>query len=173
MLIVAAMLGQSGGEYVGQPALPGFVVGHSLARGGSSIEERVPQGETVHKWSRMVTVQRFAGVALNMAPAPYLQNIADNLLPRSCPGARASEVRTFAVAARPAAQMRVTCPLNPQTGLPETFYMRAIAGAQDLHVAQVAFRSVPSKADAQWAEKHLDQVTLCGPASNDAVCRRR
>jgi hypothetical protein len=56
--------------------------------------------------------------------------------------------------------MRVDCPLNPATGLPETFFAKAVPGAADMHVAQVAFRRVPSAQDATWAERYLAGVTL-------------
>ena len=65
------------------------------------------------------------------------------------------------------------CPRNPQTGLPETFLILAIEGANDMHVAQVAFRRVPSAQDIAWAEAQLESVALCTGASREPVCTAR
>ncbi len=43
------------GEWVGLPPVEGFVVGYQQTAGPQSIEERVPRGETVQDWSRMIT----------------------------------------------------------------------------------------------------------------------
>ena len=163
----------AGGEYVAQAPIPGFVVAHRLERGGNLIEERVPQGESARAWTRMVTVQRFAGVARQASSSAYLENLRTNLLPRGCPGARTSVLRAVTVSGQRAARFRADCPRNPQTGLPETFLIVAIEGASDMHVAQVAFRRVPSAQDIAWAERQLGSVALCTAASREAVCSRR
>lgn len=146
-------------ERVALPALPGFVVGHQLERGGNAIVEHIPRGETVQAWTRMVTVQRFGGVASRISPQTLLQNMIRGLA-NGCPGARTSPIQPQAVSGRTAAQFRADCPRNPQTRLPETFIARAIAGQSDLHVVQVAFRRVPTAADLRWAQEVLGGVTL-------------
>ena len=161
------------GEWIAQAPLAGFVVGHRLERGGNLIEERIPTGENVNGWTRMVTVQRFAGVARRITAPAYLENLRTNLLPQDCPGAISSAVRAVAVSGHRAARVRADCPRNPATGLPETFLIVAIEGASDLHVAQVAFRRVPSAPDIAWAERQLGSVVLCTSASRDAACRAR
>lgn len=142
-------------EALAQPPLPGFIVGYQAARDGSMILEQVPVGETVQKWTRMVTTQRFAGVGLRTDANGFLQLMLDGLQ-RACPGASVAYRRPGVKTA----QMRVDCPLNPATGLPETFFAKAAPGAADMHVAQVAFRRVPGKADVAWAENYLAEVRL-------------
>jgi hypothetical protein len=137
------------------PAAPGFVIGHEAERDGNAIVERVPSGETVQKWTRMITMQRFAGVARRTDSDGFLQLMLDGL-ERACPGATVAYRRPVGSNA----QMRVDCPLNPATGLPETFFAKAMPGAADMHVAQVAFRRVPSAEDASWAEHYLAGVAL-------------
>ena len=170
---VSAAPPSTAAETVGQAPLAGFVVGHRLERAGNLIEERVPAGENVNAWTRMVTVQRFAGIASRVSAVAYLENLRTNLLPQGCPGAVALPARAVTVSGRRAARLRADCPRNPATGLPETFLMLAIEGASDLHVAQVALRRVPSAADIAWAERQLASVVLCGPASREPVCRAR
>ena len=140
---------------VSRPALPGFEVGYQASQGGASILEEVPNGETVHKWTRMVTSQRFEGVAFKTSPARFLGMLASGAL-ATCPGATASQVREE----DGARLVRMDCPKNPDTGLPETFVARALDDGADLHVFQVAWRSVPTPADIAWAESYLKGIRL-------------
>ena len=142
-------------ESLARPPVQGFVVGYQVARNGNLIIEQVPAGENVDRWTRMVTTQRFAGVAQRADANGFLQTMIDGLS-GACPGARVTYRRPGAKLA----QMRVDCPRNPATGLPETFFAKAMNGPSDMHVAQVAFRRVPTAADVAWAEKYLGGVTL-------------
>ena len=103
----------------------------------------------------MVTTQRFAGVAQKTDANGFLQLML-NGLSEGCPGARVVYRRTTGKIA----QMRVDRPLNSKTGLPESFFAKSIAGASDAHIAQVAFRRVPTTSDVAWAEKYLAAVSL-------------
>ena len=170
MLTLAAQA--DGGEWIAQAELPGFVIGHRLEGSNGMIVERIPEGESVHRWTRMVTVQRFTGVADRMRPEDLLANMTRGLA-TGCPGARAGEVASLQVPGRPAARFRVDCPRNPATGLPETFVAQAIAGETDMHVAQVAFRRVPTSEDAAWATRQIESVVLCTAASRDGACANR
>ena len=142
-------------EMLAMPAAPGFIVGYEVEREGNAIVEQVPTGETVKDWTRMITMQRFAGVAGRTDADGFLQLMLDGL-ERACPGATVAYRRP----AGSTAQIRIDCPLNPATGLPETFFAKSLPGAADMHVAQVAFRRVPSAEDAAWAEDYLAGVTL-------------
>ena len=142
-------------ETLARPPITGFITGYQVARNGSSIQEQVPAGENVEQWTRMVTSQRFAGVATRTNADGFLQLMLDGLS-AACPGARTTYRRPVGRAA----QMRIDCPLNPKTGLPETFFAKAIPGSADMHVAQVAFRRVPTAKDVSWAESYLAGVTV-------------
>ncbi len=85
----------------------------------------------------------------------FLQTMI-NGLSGACPGARVTYRRPGAKLA----QMRVDCPRNPATGLPETFFARAMTGSSDMRHAQIAFRRVPTASDVAWAEKYLGEVRL-------------
>ena len=174
-IIAAALAAASQGEpseWIGQAELPGFVVGHRVEGANGMIVERIPTAETVHRWTRMVTVQRFTGAAQRIGAEELIGNMA-RVLGSGCPGGRASQVTRREVSGRPAASLRADCPLNPATGLPETFVALAIAGEADMHVAQVALRRVPSAEDAQWAARQIDSVVLCTAASREPACTRR
>ncbi|MDE2564048.1 MAG: hypothetical protein KGL48_17560 [Sphingomonadales bacterium] len=159
-----------GDGYLSGPALPGFVIGFSDGNARGAIVEQVPQDETVEKWTRMITTQRFTGLATTTKPVDYLQYMARSL-PQSCRGAAAGTPRVTTVSGRPAAEMRADCPSNPQTHLPETFLILAVAGPRDMHVKQVAWRYVPSPEDVEWGENYLGSTGFCLPLSKDPACR--
>ncbi|MGH6658251.1 MAG: hypothetical protein ACREBM_01215, partial [Sphingomicrobium sp.] len=133
-------------EWSGRTPAAGFVTGFEKANAEQSILERIPKGESVQKWTRMLTSQRFIGRGRSPGPEQLLANI-QGLLANSCPGAGTSPIVAMTVSGRPAARMRADCPLNPTTGLPETFFIIAFAGTTDLFAEQVAFRRVPSVSD--------------------------
>jgi hypothetical protein len=156
-------------EWIVQDPLPGFFVDFREEGSDGMIVEQVPDGESVERWTRMVTVQRFGGAAQRLSPQALLGNMVDGLA-TSCRGARTSPIEAVMVTGRPAARFRADCPNNPVTGLPETFVALAIAGAADLHVVQVAFRRVPSAADSAWAARQIDSVVLCHGDDDAALC---
>jgi hypothetical protein len=158
-------------EWIGQGALPDLVVAFHDVGDGSMIVERIPPGETVEQWTQMVTTQRFAGVIARGGTLEEWHGYMTGGLARDCRNSRSSEPVRLTVAGKPAIEFRGDCPRNPGTGLPETYFIRAIAGTTDLHVAQVAFRRVPSAADAEWARAHLATVTLCKSGATETVCR--
>jgi len=158
-------------EWIGQAPLPELEIGHQLAGQGSLIVERIPAGETVERWTRMVLVQRFAGViarggTLDEWHGHFMQGIEG-----ACPGFRGGPPTRLRIGGRAAMEFRVDCPRNPATGLPESFFLRAVAGRADLHVAQIAFRSIPNPADTAWAIQHLASVTLCTRQNRTPICR--
>lgn len=156
-------------ERLVSPPLAGFVLGYSAANAAQSIREEVPRGESVERWSRMVTTQRFTGLAARSTPAAYARTIADQT-PQACPGAIVSPVASLTVSSRAAARIQVDCPRS-QSGLPESFILLAIAGQNDMHVRQVAFRGARSAADLAWAERYLSATVLCRPRDMQVSCR--
>ena len=170
-LMAAPAAAQPPAEWVGQAPLPDLVIGYQQAAGGSMIVERIPPRETVERWSRMVTNQRFAGVAARGVTLDQWSAIFLNGLGTDCPGFHGGVTARPTVSGQPAIDIRIDCPRNPATGEPETFLLRAIAGRTDLHVAQIAFRHLPSAAETEWALSHLASVTLCTRESEAGVCR--
>lgn len=157
------------GERLVSPALPGFVVGHSAGNAEQSIREEVPHGETVEAWTRMVTTQRFGGLAARATPAAYAGNILASV-PQACPGAKTSPVARLTVAGRDAARFQVDCPRSAG-GKPETFILLAIAGRSDMHVKQVAIRGGTTAASLAWGRNFLAATTLCAAGDKSPACK--
>jgi hypothetical protein len=158
MLAALGLIAAGSGERIVAPMPAGFVVGYSAAQGAASIEERVPKGETVERWTRMITVQRFGGAPVSARG--LLDNIAGSL-GKGCPGGTTSAIVEATVDGRRYASMRADCPRNPGTGKPETFFSRTVTGADALYSVQYAFRSVPTGAQVAEAEAYLAAVRLC------------
>lgn len=161
---------EAGDGYLAGPALPGFTIVYSGGNARGAIIKQVPQGETAEKWTRMITTQRFTGLATTIKPVDYLQDLARGL-PQACRGAVAGTPRATSVSGRPAAEMRADCPSNPRIHQPEAFVVLAIAGPRDMHVKQVTWRYVPSPEDIAWAENYLGSIGFCAPMSTDPACR--
>lgn len=151
--------------------LPGYVVAYKAGDQQRSIREEVPQGENVQRWSRMITTQRFAGIAARIAPADFARLMTRGVM-GSCPGSTSGTPIELTVSGRPAAQLRVDCPQVPATGKPEAFVLLVVAGEQDLLARQVAFRSVPTEDDLQWADAVLSGSVICKSGDMDPPCDR-
>lgn len=161
---------QGAGERIASPALPGFVIGYNAANAQQSIIEEVPSGETVQAWTRMITTQRFVGLARRATVAQYAQNVM-NAVPQSCPGARVSPPANLNVSGRPAISFQLDCPRSAG-GRPESFIMLAIAGVNDIHVKQIAWRGGTTPAALAWGRQFLAATTLCAAADRTQACRR-
>lgn len=166
----AAMAQGAATERLVTPAQPGFVVGYNAANAQQSITEEIPRGEKVEAWTRMVTTQRFGGLARRASVTQYANNVMA-AVPRSCPGARVSPLATLQVSGREAVRFRLDCPRGGGGG-PESFIMLAIAGPADIHVKQAAWRGATTPATLAWAQQVLAATTFCGAADRTPACRR-
>ena len=159
LLAATVPASEAAAERLTQRAEPGFHVAFARSQGPASIQGQVPGGESVQDWSRMITTQRFAGaIAVGLSPQTMLDRLAA-LWPSSCPG---GGMTPFALRGGDAnaVSARFDCALLSGTGKPETMFFRAVAGATDLHIVQVAFRSVPTPEQVAWARAHLESVSL-------------
>ena len=65
-----------------------------------------------------------------------------------------------------------TCPLNPQTGKPETFYDKLISGTDALYSVQYSFRSTLDPEVVPSTLAFLDKVGVCDTRLPDRPCPR-
>lgn len=160
---------QIDGEHLAAPADPALLPGVVRQSRGAFMSESVPRDESLEAWNRMVTIERFPWRP-GMSPEAVTERLGAAFA-SVCSNTTVMPVRVSMVAGRQAADMRVDCLLNPQTGKPETMIGRAILGDEALHMIQVAFRHVPTPAENAWAEKTIAGSLLCARASTDARCR--
>ena len=83
MLVLPILLAMAApaAERMVLPVAPGFVVVHRETAQTGSIEERVPRGETINKWSRMITLLR---LNTSSSPETYLADFG-NRVSGACP----------------------------------------------------------------------------------------
>ena len=172
-LLSSAALAQSSPphERLEGPTLPEYVVGFRAGNAEQSIREEVPRGENVQRWTRMVTTQWFAGVSSKITAVDFAALMVRDF-PRSCPSGQVSTPQVLEVSGRPAAQVRADCPLLRSTNRPETFIMLVVSGEADLMVRQVAFRSVPTAEDIEWADAVLGGTVWCKVGEVEPPCDR-
>lgn len=176
MMIAAMMLagaasapGSGEREWLALPSVPDFTVAYREERGPLRMVERVRRGESVESWSRMITEQSVAGMASTGAEA-FLSKLA-GLWAAACPGAESSPTTSHSGDTGIVATLRADCPMNPNTGKPETLFAAATTSGDTLYVAQIAFRRRPTAEDKAWAEDMLSGLTICRPGSAKAVCQ--
>lgn len=167
-LVAGANASAQSAERLVAPALPGFVVGYSAANAVNSIREEIPIGQSLQRWTRMVTTQWFADLATKVTPAQYAQNVIAPL-PRACPRASVSPIENITVSGRQAVRFQVDCPKN-SGGTSETFMFLAIAGQRDMHVKQVAFSSLSPPATREWARRLLAATVFCTIGDRTPAC---
>jgi hypothetical protein len=153
-------------ERLAMPLPEGFVVGHKQTAQSGSIEERIPRGETVEKWSRMITILK---INTNLDAAAYATNF-EGTVAGACPGTRTAHTAA-SLAGHQAIDGRMDCPRNPSTGLPETFFFRALSSGGVIHMVQVAFRHVPDAKETGWAHAQIQGAILCTAGSRLAACK--
>ena len=129
----------------------------------------VNEGETVEDWSTMITViiQRDfdnadAGVvASNMAAA----------WSEGCPGAKAGLLVEDVTNGYPYVIWQYECPLNSETGKPETMMMKVIPGRDALYMIQYAVRAAPSIEFMKSALDYLGpEVSVCDTRIPERGC---
>jgi hypothetical protein len=153
-------------ERLAMPLPEGFVVGHQQTAQSGTIEERIPRGETVEKWSRMITILKINTAA---SAATYATNF-EATIAGACPGTRTTHAAA-SLAGHQAIDGRMDCPRNPSTGLPETFFFRALSSGSAIHMVQVAFRHVPDARETGWARSQIQGATFCAAGSRQAACK--
>ena len=146
-------------ERLSGPEVPGFTIGYAAASDTQSIREEVPEGESTQRWSRLITTQRFGGLATRITPKKYAERVMRAMRKR-CSGVEIDDTRSFMLAGRKAYQFEVECPVGA-TGRREAFIMLAVAGVNDMHVKQVAFRGQIVDSGLVWGRRYLDAVTFC------------
>lgn len=156
------------GDWLAMPMPQDFVTAHQQEAQAGAIEERIAEGETVARWTRMITLIR---LNQDYPAANYARAFEESVL-RDCKGATATPRVAATIGVHAAIASRIACPLNASTGLPETFLYRVANAGGRLHMVQVAFRRDASDADIAWAEARLDEAMVCTPDSTEALCAR-
>ncbi len=163
----APLFRPAAGERLVQPVPAGWVVGHEQRSERGMITELVPAGQSVQRWTEMLTTQRYRG--LDIAPEQFA-TVSRKAWAGACPGATGETLDAGTDRGRPWALWMQRCPRNSATGTPEVTWFKAIKGRDGLVVVHKAFRFDPSRAQvAQWTA-YLRGVVLCDPRADGVAC---
>jgi hypothetical protein len=153
-----------------QPA--SFVAGFEKATATNYIRESVPKGETIERWTQMITVTGAKGLAAKpeMTPAAVAGRITDGFR-KACPDTfSATSLGESEIAGHKAFAAVAACGTVTQGGTTrgETALILAIRGASDVYTIQWAERSAASRQPptidkAVWQERlgQLSPIRLC------------
>ena len=139
---------------VALPQVPGFQVGNQQQSGRAVLVELVPVGETVQRFTKMITLQTTPGAG-QTSSATYVAMFAKRYL-ASCPGSTATPVPM----GKAAAGIRIDCSRHPKTGKPETVFARAFPAGPDMAMVQYMTAYLTMPTEAQFARTYLGSVTL-------------
>jgi len=154
-------------------ALPsGFVPAFENLKGGQYIQELVPEGETVMKWSQMITITGSKGLTSNpnVTPVRFAGNMAGGFK-RVCPESySAIGIGELKAGSHDAFAAFVSCGQVNTFGEPhsESMLLIVIKGERDYYTIQWAERADESKVPinfdrAKWLERlrKLGPIKLC------------
>jgi hypothetical protein len=143
-----------------------FVAGEEQGAGRFYIRELVPRGETVNRWTEMITVTGLQGAATvpKLTPLWGLQTIASSFA-KACPSTfNALQLGMLRIGTYDAETAVLSCGTNLQLRTPrsETALIVSFRGRQDLYTLQWAVRGAPSRDKlalhrARWL-KRLDRL---------------
>ncbi|TKW78045.1 MAG: hypothetical protein DI543_12490 [Bradyrhizobium icense] len=145
-----------------------FVAGYEKTNGATYTREAVPKGDTLQKWTEMITVTGAKGLAATASAEKFAGSIAGGFQ-RACPDSFAAKGAASKIGGLDAFVAVVGCgKVGGGADLrSETALIVAIKGAADIYTVQWAERGSPSgKPDvenARWQErlKQLGPIRLC------------
>lgn len=158
----------------------GFVPVFEQTKNGSYIQESVLKGESVQRWSQMITVTGAKGLASNpdQSPVRFASGLAAGFRD-ACPDSFAAKsLGEFKLGGHDAFASVISCGnVNGAAGArSESALVIVIQGRQDYYTLQWAERGRPSQLplsldDARWSErlKQLAPLALCPIVPGEAA----
>lgn len=168
LLLISAPAFAFDGENLLVTMPQGYKVGFQQKNGAKQITEMVPAGETVEGWTEMVTVQVFGGLK-GVTPDQFRDRMVQSWS-GACANAVAGPPTRAVENGYAIAFWMMSCPLNKQTGKPETTWFKAIQGNDSFYVVQKAFKFDPSQGQiVQWT-LYLKKVAVCDTRVKERAC---
>lgn len=158
----------------------GFKPAFEDAKGGQYIQESVLDGESVKKWSQMVTITGAKGLASNpnVSPQIFANKIAGGFK-NACPSSfSGTALGAFKLGTHDAFGAVVSCGVANPAGEPysESMLLIVVKGQSDYYTIQWAERGAASKLpikmdDAKWQGrlKQLAPFKLCPVVPGEAA----
>lgn len=151
---------------------PGFKHAFSKNTGSSYMQEYVLDGETVEKWTQMVTLSGAKGLSSNQALTPqrFVEFVASGFQ-RTCPSSFAARsFGTLKITGHEAFVALVGCgTVSTGPARSEVAMVLAVKGANDYYALQWAERAAPSSSPILDGEKWIERLKVLNPIK---VCDR-
>ncbi|ACB96026.1 hypothetical protein [Beijerinckia indica] len=161
-------LAQIENENLLQPLPRGYKIGFQQTQGKLTIQEAVPQNETVENWTEMVTTQIFLGWK-DVDPNKFYLAMKQRWI-TSCKGGQVETAVETISNGYPVKTWVSRCPLNTGTGKPEITWFRAIKGNDSFYVIQKAFKFEPSAEQISTWTQYLDSILVCDTRLPERAC---
>jgi hypothetical protein len=156
---------------------PGFKPAHENSTGSQYIQESVLEGESVEKWSQMITLTGVKGLAADPKATPQLlvQHIAGGFQ-RACPSSFAAKgLGNLKISGYDAFAAVVGCgAVQSGAQRSEMALLIAVKGLSDYYTIQWAERAAPSNEapvlhDTKWSARfrQLNPIKLCDRVPNE------
>lgn len=153
---------------------PPYELGYQGKMNPGEMSEFIPKGETVERWSEMITVQLLPADNRN---STFYDNFAA-LVKKACEEGTTHVVATAEENGYPVKVFQLSCPTNPQTGMGEVTFIKTIEGKDKFYVVQKAWRTETYKSDefpltgdeiVKWTQ-YLRSVKVCDSRIKERAC---
>lgn len=131
-----------------------FVVGHSQRVGTQQIVEWVPRGQTVKRYTKMITLNSFVPRA-GIGPSSVMESFSSRYR-NACRGTRVSHMSLGGGKTG----IRMDCPRSPMTGKPETVFARAIPMRPAMAIVQYMTTYTAPPGEAAFAREFLGNASV-------------
>lgn len=176
--VLAGALTGSTSELTGENLLVEIPAGYELAynqkTGQGEINEFVPKGETVEKWSEMITVQLLPAQNDNTTFYATFESLAK----QACRSGYTHVVATTKENGYPVKVFQLLCPTNLKTDRGEVTFIKTIEGKDKFYVVQKAWRTekfeldklpITSEDIVKWTQ-YLKSISVCDSRINKRRC---
>lgn len=169
------------GEIVLPRAEEGFVLHDTTARPGGQLSEYRRNDEPAERWTRAIALTRqlfHPGTSEKVrADAPALASlvaaVSGSAMQSSCPGATVKVTPASPSNQLVAVTLRVRCPREAITHDPMLTYVRVIVAQEAIHSVSAMVRGDASRADVEWADRVIADLTLCNAGDVAGRCAAR
>lgn len=162
----------------GLPA--GFAPAYENASGGQYLQEMVPKGETVEKWSQMITLTGAKDLATNPRATPQVfASLMAQRFQSSCPASfSVANLGAMKIGVHDAQAVVMACGslTKGADAYSEAMLMLAIRGEKDFYTVQWAERGVASPSPialdtTKWRERmsKLEPIRICPRIAAEAA----
>lgn len=169
------------GEIVLPRAEEGFVLRETTARPRGQLSEYRRNDEPAEKWTHAIALTRqlyHPGTSEKIrADAPALASlmaaVTGSAMQSSCPGAIVKVTPASPSDQLAAATLRVRCPREAITHDPMLTYVRVIVAQEAIHSVTAMVRGEAVRADVEWADRVIADLTLCKAGDVAGRCAAR